>query len=257
MRKIKVLFLLTKSDVGGAQKYVRDLAGHLDRDRYEARMLYGGTDIRWLSNRVWPWALFLNDWLAIAELVRTFRREQPDVIHLNSSKAGVLGALAAFIYRIRYQASGTTTRSVKVVFTAHGWVFNPTNHLAAPVRWAYIALHAFAALFQDAIICVSEYDLALAVRYRIAPASKLTTIHNGIDPKITFLDRTAARDKLRYALSAAEGNLNARRPWIGSVGRLVKEKNYETYIQAASRIAAAFVHHKTEEQPLFFLIGEG
>mgnify|MGYP001605324081 FL=1 len=103
MSKIKILYIVTKQDIGGAQKYIRDIASNLDSNKFETKILYGGKDLRWLSNRVWPWALFLNDWLAIFELVKTFRKEQPDIVHLNSSKAGILGSIATKIFKVKSQ----------------------------------------------------------------------------------------------------------------------------------------------------------
>ena len=73
--KIKILYIITKSDIGGAQKYVSDLLQNLDQSQFEAKILYGGKNIEWLSNKVWPWALFLNDWLAIFELAKVFKKE--------------------------------------------------------------------------------------------------------------------------------------------------------------------------------------
>lgn len=249
--KQKVLYIITKSDVGGAQKYVADLANSLDKNQFEAKILYGGKDLKWLSNKVWPWAFFLNDWLAIFELIKILKKEQPHIIHLNSSKAGVIGSLAAFLFSTK----------LKFVFTAHGWVFNPTNKLSSPARWFYVLLHKFAAIFQDKIICVSEYDRQLALKYKIAPETKLITVHNGIDPNIPFLDQQTARKELikRLAFSVQrkgenKNTLNANRyilnpdiPWVGSIGRLVKEKDYETFIRAAALIPNAH----------FFIIGTG
>lgn len=254
MNKLKILYIITKSDIGGAQKYVADLANNLNNDKFDVKILYGGKDLRSLSNKVRPWLLFLNDWSAIFELVGTFRMEKPDIIHLNSSKAGILGSLAAFIYNLTAQSSLSTGRAggqaklkAKVVFTAHGWVFNPTNDLPAVIRWFYILLHKFAAIFQDKIICVSEYDYNLALSHGIAPKEKLATIHNGIDPKMEFLDKDTAKKELIKKLSIINYQLSITKPWIGSIGRLVKEKDYSTLIQAATLVPDAY----------FFIIGGG
>ena len=45
MNKLKILYIITKSDIGGAQKYVADLADNLDRDKFEAKILYGGKNL--------------------------------------------------------------------------------------------------------------------------------------------------------------------------------------------------------------------
>ncbi|MBI4992183.1 MAG: glycosyltransferase family 4 protein [Candidatus Harrisonbacteria bacterium] len=245
MRK-KILYVITKSDVGGAQKYIADLGSNLDKNKFEPKILYGGKDIKWLSNKVWPWTFFLNDWLAIWELAKVYQKEKPDIIHLNSSKTGVLGSLAAWLYALTLRPTTYDLRP-KVVFTAHGWVFNPTNYLSLLVRWFYILLHKFAALFQNKIICVSEYDYQLALRYGIAPRAKLITVHNGIDPNMKFLNKETARKEIITKLKTQSSKLKTDSPWIGSIGRLVKEKNYETLVKAATLVPNAY----------FFIIGSG
>ncbi len=246
----KVLYLLTGSDVGGAQRYVFDLVKHLPREEFTSKILFGGSDARWLSNRVSPLFLY-NDWFAVFELIGIFRRERPDIIHLNSSKAGVVGTLAAGVYKFLLTLNPKPyTLYPRIVFTAHGWVFNPTNYLSFPVRGLYILLHKIAARMQDAIICVSEYDRQLALRCHIAPEAKLHAIRNGIDyTNLHFLDKVSARTEIlkRFPLPVANYQLPVTGVWIGSIGRLVKEKDYGTFIRAATQIPNAY----------FFIIGAG
>jgi glycosyltransferase involved in cell wall biosynthesis len=239
----KILYIITKQDIGGAEKYVRDLARVLDPKQFVAKIIYGGIEVPSLSNRVWWWALFLNDWVAIFQLTKLFRRERPNIIHLNSSKAGVLGSLAAGLYNLFKPQH----EKIKVVFTAHGWVFNPTNALSSPVRFFYRALHTLAAYFQNAIICVSRYDKELADRLHVAPSKKLVTIHNGIDyENLIFLDKVSAKKSILRMLGLENQGI-LEKLWIGSLGRLTKEKNYETLIKAATLVPDAY----------FFVIGNG
>lgn len=245
---MKILYILTKSGIGGAQKYVKDLADNLDKNKFDSRVLYGDREVRWLSNKTYPWFLFFNDWMAIFELVNVFKKENPDIIHLNSSKAGVLGSLAAAIYNKNFN------KKIRVVFTAHGWVFNPTNEISKFVRQFYVLLHKFAAKFQDKIICVSEYDYNLALEYDICPEEKLSTIHNGINADMKFLSKKESRQDLVIKIfndgsvnSPQVSKLEEKYQWVGSVGRLVKEKNYETFIGAAKFVKNTY----------FFIIGDG
>ena len=242
--KIKVIYIVTNQDVGGAQKYVADLADNLKQE-FNIKILYGGQDIQWLSNKVYPWLFFLNDWLAIWELVKIYKREQPQIIHLNSSKTGVLGAIAARLYKV--VSRRPLVVNPKVIFTAHGWVFNPTNALSLTQRWSYILLHKIAGYFQDQIICVSKYDYQLAKYHRIATPNKLTVIHNGINPDIKFLNQKTAREILLQKLRPLPHALNPKLPWIGSIGRLTKEKNYETLVETSILVPNAY----------FFIIGAG
>lgn len=235
MDKKKIIYLITKDDVGGAQKYVRDLYEGLDKDKFAASVVTGGKNgIKFLSNTFLPYLLFINDWLAIAELFLFFKKERPAIVHLNSSKAGVVGAIAAKLAGVP-----------KVIFTAHGWVFNPDNQLSFLRRYFYIFIHKFAARFQDVIINVSEYDRQLAVRYKIANPEKLITIHNGLG-ETAFLDKKTARKALSQLCGTS---FSANSTWIGSIGRLVTEKNYPDLIAAASLVR--------KPETFFFIIGSG
>lgn len=247
---MKILFLITKSDVGGAQKYVADLAAALPRPEFQPTILTGGKNgIRFLSNAFRPYFLFLNDLAAIIEIAWKLHKLKPDILHLNSSKAGVVGAIAAKLHNVWGSVFEVRRQKIKVVFAAHGWVFNPQNALSPLKRKFYIATHKFAALFQDAIINVSEYDRQLALKEQIAPESKLFTIRNGIDYKhIKFLDKNSARDILIKNLKLKTNNLQLK-TWIGANGRLVVEKNFETFIDAAALIK--------NEHTAFFIISDG
>jgi glycosyltransferase involved in cell wall biosynthesis len=239
----KILYILTRSGIGGAQKYVKDLAENLDKEKFEVKTLYGGKDIKYLVRNAYPWLLFLPDWLAIFEIAGILKRERPDIIHLNSSKAGFIGALSAAI------ANFNLPKKIKVVFTAHGWVFNHTNELNWAVKQFYIFLNKIAGSMTDEIICVSEYDRNLALEYDICEPEKLRTVHNGIDVNIKFLNRKDAREKIteKIKLETIPQTKFPKAHWIGSIGRLVKEKNYETFVEAARSVPSAY----------FFIIGEG
>ncbi|MEK7609196.1 MAG: glycosyltransferase, partial [Patescibacteria group bacterium] len=103
----KLLFVITQPVVGGAQKYVFDLAKNL-KSKYQVTVACGGSvgghlfkalasegvntvHIRSLAREV----RVLGDLKTFFELIKLFRKERPDIIHLNSYKVGFLGALAA------------------------------------------------------------------------------------------------------------------------------------------------------------------
>ena len=185
---MKILYVITQADGGGAQKYVLDLAKKFNGTiaaGAEADMLFLKAEqlglqtikLKHLRRNINPW----HDLMALYELHRLYKKFRPDIIHLNSSKAGVIGSFAAIF-----------TKS-KVIFTAHGFVFN--EPLPLPIKLCWVILEKLASFFRDKIICVSEADLNSAQKYSIAPISKLTEIPNGID-QISFLDREAARNFL-------------------------------------------------------------
>ncbi|MFA5173294.1 MAG: glycosyltransferase family 4 protein [Candidatus Paceibacterota bacterium] len=251
-RKKKIILVATKGDEGGAQKYVKQLAKGIDKNRFEPIIVSGNygealeakIKVKNLGNK--SGFLFYKDILAFFELFKIFKKERPDVVHLNSSKAGVIGTIAA-------KAAGVK----KVIFTAHGWVFSDGT-LSFLKRFFYIYLHRIAGFFQDAIINVSEYDRQLALKYKIAPEKKLKTILNGLDTSYfrkNFYSKEEARKKIESIISNDEflipiknefstgqvsnqlKNLdNQDEIWVGTIGRLVKEKNYQLLVKAADKI---------------------
>ena len=107
-----------------------------------------------------------HDIAAIRELRALARGIAPDVVQINSSKAGVLARLAL---------AGLGSRTV---FTAHGWAFSGRAGAAGAV---YTASEQAVAPLTDAIVCVSSHDLQLARERGISPRDGLHVIHNGVD----------------------------------------------------------------------------
>jgi glycosyltransferase involved in cell wall biosynthesis len=138
------------------------------------------------------------------------RQARFDVVHCHSTKAGLLGRIAARLARVP-----------GVVFTAHGWPF-AVEHGA--VRHAAVLAERAVGRISSRIICVAEAVRNEALRLGIAAPEKLEVIHNGIDPSRWPADRRAA--------AGAEG-----RPCTAIfVGRLDRQKDPQTLVEAWSRL---------------------
>ena len=110
----KLLFVITQGVVGGAQKYVFDLAKHFNQTgHYEVGVAIGGRPNEDLFKKLAAEKIkthhlkFLgrdiklaNDILAFFEMLKLFKKEQPDIIHLNSSKIGLMGGVAVFLSKL-------------------------------------------------------------------------------------------------------------------------------------------------------------
>jgi glycosyltransferase involved in cell wall biosynthesis len=223
MEGLKILYLITKATAGGAQLYVEQLATAARVSGAEVAVAYGipGQLAEMLSNkaiRTLPISgltrnvhLF-EELKAFKDLVVLLRNERPAVVHLNSSKAGALGALAARI-------SGCKT----VVFTAHGWPHKePRPFMARFLIW--LASWITVGLVTKVIV-VSEDD------YRRAPVlfsrKKLYLIHNGIE-HIEFLAKVEART----ALAPEARNVT----WILTLGELHSNKGTDVLIKAYAEL---------------------
>ena len=173
---MKLLYIITRAEHGGAPGHVGTLLQGF-RDELDVTLATGeegvltrqaralGVPVHILPSLVRPIAL-AKDARAVEEALCCVRSADPDLIHLHSSKAGLIGRVAA------------RRAGVPAVFTAHGWGFTD----GVPWRRKNVVLLSewLAARWTRKIITVSETDRRLALRYRVARPEALATIHNGI-----------------------------------------------------------------------------
>ncbi len=217
-----ILYIITQGNEGGAQKYVLALAKHfrgIIASGTEAQTLFDNAknlqltclvgrqatyNLPHLKRNINPW----HDVMAIFEIRELIKKVNPDIVHLNSSKAGVLGSFASM---------GLKT---KIVFTAHGFIYNE------PLSWAkklfYLALEKIASEYRDYIICVSDADKTSALENQLISANKISTIYNGINV-IHFLPK---------AESQAILNLPTDKIIIGTIVNFYKTKGLDILIES-------------------------
>jgi glycosyltransferase involved in cell wall biosynthesis len=239
-RKIKILYAITKGNWGGAQKYVYNLATSLPKDQYETIVAMGeGTELaaRLATQDIRAIRLarsgrdvkIVKDFFLLLDLIQLFREERPDIVHLNSSKMGALGAIAARLARIP-----------RIIFTAHGWAFNEDRP-----RWqrGLIALtHWLTIILSHQTICLSEQEKSQVDNWP-GVKNKLQIIRNGIEP-INFLPQATARAELSPALEPDTF-------WLGTIAELHQNKGLDFLIEAISQLAPDHPELKV------VIIGEG
>lgn len=228
--KKKVLYVITKSVWGGAQRYVFDLATNLPKEKFEAVVVTGGEDtlvekLRKADIRTIPLenlqkktgtfsVLFdLVNLRLLWHLIKIFKIERPDVIHLNSSKAGGIGALAACILK----RLNVLAFKPLVVFTVHGWPHKENRSILA--KFFIWLLSWLSSLFQDKIILINTADFETAKKF--IPRRKLVLIHNGIQ-EIDFLTRKESR---RFFAKKFGRPLDEKTIVIGTIAALTDTKN--------------------------------
>jgi glycosyltransferase involved in cell wall biosynthesis len=188
MARRKILYVVTKGTWGGAQRYVFDLATGLPRDEFEAVVAHGegealpvklsGARIRSVRMTKMRRDIGPLDAAAFAELFRVIRKEAPDIVHLNSSKAAGFGALAARIAGVP-----------RIVFTAHGWPFKEDR--SALVRMLVYAATWLTVLLSHRTIVVSREDEALGKRMWFV-SGKISYIPLALRAESKMLDRQTA-----------------------------------------------------------------
>lgn len=175
---MKVAYVITLPDLGGAQSHVYELMKNM-RAMYQVIPVLITGKKGWLTEQAQKLDIEIyiipdmvreispiHDWKANRELQRLFRKIQPDLVHCHSSKAGILGRWAA------------KQCGIPSVFTAHGWAF--TDGVPETKRKIYRLAEKIAGMWCKKIICVSEYDRELALKEVPALRDKMVTVHNCI-----------------------------------------------------------------------------
>lgn len=245
----KILYLVTLSEWGGAQKYLFDLANCAQNQGFAVSAAVGGDKngelikllvrsniqtyyLHHLQRSIHP----LREILTLFDLIKLIRKVKPNIVHLNSSKAGSLGALAAKLCGVK-----------KIIYTVHGLVLN--EPLSPLQRAFYSFSEHFTARFKNKFICVSEYDRNSLLKYKITKPEKITVIHNGLDlDQINFFEKPEAQAKLSSLTGqdlAQAGHL------IGTIANFYPVKGLNYLVEAAKEVIA--IHPKTK----FVIIGTG
>lgn len=229
MTRLKVLYVITLSEMGGAQKVVYNIAAGLNPREFDVTVACapGGELIDWLRN--------LNQDIKLVEISELIRDISPakdlkvfwklyllskknnyDIVHCHSSKAGILGRLAAWLAGVP-----------KIFFTAHGWVADEYRHRLG--HFFYTWLERLAASVSTKVVCVSESDMLKAQNLKIAAKDKLVLIYNGLpEPEIQ-------EGLLRKELGIEKEDII-----IGTVARLAPQKDPLFLLEAAERMISRY-----------------
>lgn len=200
--KARVIHLITKLELGGAQQNTLYTVEHLDRERFSVALWSGDGGILNDDAQKIPGVDFTivpelvrevspkNDWAALWKLRRMLKAEAakdlPVIVHTHSSKAGILGRLAAWLAGVPV-----------IIHSYHGFGFNDFQKW--PVKWAYIAAEWVTGKVTDEFIAVSRANLDRAVALGLAPADRVRLIRSGIaigEFERREIDRAAKRREL-------------------------------------------------------------
>jgi glycosyltransferase involved in cell wall biosynthesis len=232
----RILFVITKASWGGAQRYVYDLALAAREAQYEVAVAYGTPgeladrlklekieiyEIAGLGRDVH----FLKDMQAFNSLCSTIRYFHPDIVHVNSSKIGGLGALAARMCGVE-----------NIIFTAHAWAFNEERPW---YQKKSIALLAWLTVLLAKKTIVVSHAMRRQVSMWPFVQEKLHVIHNGVRSE-DFLERMTAREALTQLCPALEVSNIETDIWVSTVGELHPVKGLPYAINAVGNLCAEY-----------------
>ncbi|MBN1493902.1 MAG: glycosyltransferase family 4 protein [Candidatus Omnitrophica bacterium] len=233
MKKIKVAHIITRMIIGGAQENtLYTVEGLMSMPDYEVTLISGPTYgpegslvdqiiaknikmivVPTLRRNINP----LYDSIAFFHLLAILRREGFDIVHTHSSKAGILGRLAARCAKIK-----------TIIHTIHGLPFHPYESWAR--NTIYKHCERWVARFTDVIITVCNAMIKQAVDAHIAPEGKFKTVYSGLDIESFILSHDEEACALRKKWGIPDDGIV-----IGKVARLFHLKGH-TYLLDAAKI---------------------
>ena len=250
---MRILQVITLSELGGAQSVVINLSNTLCQ-KNDVIVAAGGTGKMWdlLDKRIKQEKIMslqrelspIKEIKSLVSLRKLYRKYHPDVIHLHSSKAGILG-------RIAFPKS-------KIVYTVHGF---------DSIRIAYRKFLPIEKLLQKrcrAIVGVSHYDEANLKKEGIT--NNVMTIYNGIQKveslhnnpfdsysqykyKVLCIARLSPPKNIELFLSVAKLLKEYAFIWIGNQNEVDFEYPDNVYFMGNIKNAGAYI----EYADIFFL----
>jgi len=241
--RAKVFHIITKLDLGGAQKVTLMMLERLPRDRYELALVTSpeGLLVEWANRipglkRIWISSIVreirpLKDLQALLKLWLLFRRERPAIVHTHTAKVGILARWAAKLAGVPH-----------IFHTSHGFGFNDSQR---PIkRHFYVGLERLTARITTKLFMVSYANAETAEKTGIARRGEWILTRDAI-PVEEFMKSKPARQKLR------QWGIPEDKVIIGMIACFKAQKAPEDFIEVAARVL------KQTERAHFVMAGDG
>jgi glycosyltransferase involved in cell wall biosynthesis len=243
-RRYRISHLITRLELGGAQQNTLFCVERHDRERFEVELMAGAGGmldeeargipdaavhlVPWLKHPIAPF----RDLVALLRLRSHFKAARIDLVHTHSSKAGIVGRLAAALAGVPV-----------ILHTAHGWSFNDTQ--PAWLRGLYVALERLAARFSQRLIVVSAFNREKGLRLGVGRPEQYELLHSGIDAEL-FRTPDNSRESVRAALGFEPAH-----KIVGTIACLKPQKAPLDFVRAAAAV------HAEDDSFRFFIAGDG
>ena len=244
---MRILLVITKSDLGGAQTFVLHLARHLKQLGHHVEVVAGDGDflLTELSKNAIDFqyieslkrkANLLTSCQFIIEFYKYLKKNRFDVIHLNSTNT-LLATISVLFLRFR----------PKVVFTVHGLSLVDNNsRVNTMLQWIFRTFYKIFLPLTNKVVFVCNTNLKEALQKKIVTSGEV--IYNGIATRdMTYLSQS---DSKKFFLE--HYNIDFSNAFIlGSIGRLAHQKHYDFLIQTFPKIKKLIPNAKV------IIIGDG
>jgi len=248
-RKIRVAHIIARMVTGGAEENTLYTIEGLYKERYEVDLIVGDEFREDILNNIKEKNFkiirlkglkgplnFLYDPIILFKLIRLLKKGHYDVVHTHTTKAGILGRIAARVNKVPI-----------IIHGLHGSAYEAFN--SRILNWALIFFEKLTGRFTDAYISVSEL---LSERYKeegIGIQAKYFTVHSGME-----LDKFYnVKEIIIHQEKLLELGIDTKCFVIGNVGRLEAVKGHKYLLDAFKKVV--------EKRPIIpmklLIIGEG
>lgn len=244
-RKLKVARIIARLNIGGPAIHVCSLhqklypefetllaTGRLDAGEADmSYLLQSERGVVWVSTMSRPVRL-ASDFATFVRIWRLLRREQPDIVHTHTAKAGTVGRAAALLAGVPV-----------IVHTYHGHIFRG-DYFGPLLTRVFLGIERLLNRFTTQIVTVSESQAReLAEEFQVAPRRQIAVLPNGYD--FSRYPDLASRDALRRAWGISD-----EQTLVVWAGRMVPVKNLALLVEIVRRA-------RTNSKVRFVIAGGG
>ncbi|MDD4979836.1 MAG: glycosyltransferase [Candidatus Omnitrophica bacterium] len=247
MKRIKILRIIARLNIGGPAINTVILTEGLDKTKFDSLLVYGSVsknegDMSYYASQKHIKLIFIPelkrelsffcDLQAFKKIYNIIKIEQPDIIHTHTAKAGTLGRLAGISYNLLHLLK---KKQIKFIHTFHGHIFE--GYFNKVQTRVFIFIERFLAVFSSRIITVSDSVKNELLALHICRKDKIEVIPLGLE-----LDK--------FLEIPIRDNIVSN---IGIVGRLVPIKNHRLFLETIALVIAS----NPMTQLKFKIIGDG
>jgi len=222
---MKILHIITRLEKGGSSKNV--LSSIKSLPNIDSYLIYGESKseeemlslkkekcfkVKTLIKEISP----LKDIISIFKIYKLIKKIEPDIIHTHTSKAGILGRIASYLYK------KNINENILIVHTPHGHILY--GYFGKIKTAILVKIEKIVADITDYFIALTPAEKWESVAAGIGKAEKWEVIHSGIN----FPDTRPDQKNSRKNLWIYEDEF-----LIGTAGRFEKVKGMEIFVKAA------------------------